>query len=397
MLLIDEKLCIGCGICEDQCPFGAIEVIDGLAVVGETCNLCGACVEACEVEALVIDESGGRAVQDDLDSWSGIWVFCEFTGGELAPVATELLGIGRRLADARAVPLSAVLLGHQTGDSGERLIGHGADMVYRVDDPALEFFTDDVYEKVVSDLILAHKPEVVLAGATAIGRSFIPGVATTVDAGLTADCTRLEIGEDGVLLQTRPAFGGNIMATIVCPDTRPQMATVRPKVMKELDFDPARTGEIIDISPAAEQLTSRIEVLESVSQQQGTVNIQESDILVSGGRGLESEKGFELLSRLAESLGARVSASRAVVDAGWIPYPHQVGQTGKTVAPKLYIACGISGAIQHVAGMQSSETIVAINRDPDAPIFNVADFGVVGDLYEVIPKLIAKIEEQRGQ
>jgi electron transfer flavoprotein alpha subunit len=237
---------------------------------------------------------------------------------------------------------------------------------------------------------------VVLAGATAIGRSFIPGVATSVDAGLTADCTRLEIGEDGNLLQTRPAFGGNIMATIVCPETRPQMATVRPKVMKELEYDQNRTGEIIDVNPTARQLTGRIQVLESVSEKQSKVNIQESDILVSGGRGLENEKGFELIAKLAEALGGKVSASRAVVDAGWIPYPHQVGQTGKTVAPKLYIACGISGAIQHVAGMQSSETIVAINRDPDAPIFNVADYGVVGDLYEVIPKLINKIEEQRG-
>jgi electron transfer flavoprotein alpha subunit len=237
---------------------------------------------------------------------------------------------------------------------------------------------------------------VVLAGATAIGRSFIPGVATSVDAGLTADCTRLEIGEDGNLLQTRPAFGGNIMATIVCPETRPQMATVRPKVMKELEYDQSRTGEIIDVNPTARQLTGRIQVLESVSEKQSKVNIQESDILVSGGRGLENEKGFELIAKLAEALGGKVSASRAVVDAGWIPYPHQVGQTGKTVAPKLYIACGISGAIQHVAGMQSSETIVAINRDPDAPIFNVADYGVVGDLYEVIPKLINKIEEQRG-
>jgi len=397
MLHIDDKLCIGCGICEDQCPFGAIEVVDGLAVVGATCNLCGACVEACEVEALVIDDSGGRAQQDDLDSWTGVWVFCEFTGGQLAPVATELLGIGRKLADDRSVPLSALLLGHQTGDSGAKLIGHGADLVYRADDPALEFFTDDVFEKIVSELISTHKPEIVLAGATAIGRSFIPGVATTVDAGLTADCTRLEIGEDGTLLQTRPAFGGNIMATIVCPDTRPQMATVRPKVMKELEFDPVRSGEIVDIELRADQLSSRIEVLESVSQQQGRINIQESDVLVSGGRGLENETGFELITKLAEALGAKVSASRAVVDAGWIPYPHQVGQTGKTVAPKLYIACGISGAIQHVAGMQSSETIVAINRDPDAPIFNVADYGIVGDLYEVIPKLIARIEEQRGQ
>jgi len=398
MLRIDEKLCIGCSICEDQCPFGAIEVVDGVAVVGDACNLCGACVEPCEVEALSIDDFGGRHVQEDLDSWSGIWVFCEFAGGKLAPVATELLGIGRQLADTKKEALSAILLGHKTGDSGAALIGHGADVVFRVDDPALEFFSDDIYEKIVSDLVTSHKPEVVLAGATAIGRSFIPGVATTVNAGLTADCTKLEIREeDGILLQTRPAFGGNIMATIVCPDTRPQMATVRPKVMKELDFDGARTGEIIDLTPTPDQLTSRIEVLESVSEQQSKVNIQESDILVSGGRGLENEKGFELLSKLAESLGAKVSASRAVVDAGWIPYPHQVGQTGKTVAPKLYIACGISGAIQHVAGMQSSETIVAINRDPDAPIFNVADFGIVGDLYKVIPKLIDKIEEKRGQ
>ncbi|MBE0584154.1 MAG: electron transfer flavoprotein subunit alpha/FixB family protein [Desulfofustis sp.] len=329
--------------------------------------------------------------------FTGVWIFAECSRGKLAPVATELLGIGRRLADARGVALSAVLLGHMTGDSAQRLIGHGADLVYRVDNPALELFSDEIYEKIVSDLIRQYRPEIVLAGATAIGRSFIPGVATSVDAGLTADCTRLEIRpEDGVLLQTRPAFGGNIMATIICPDTRPQMATVRPKVMKELPFDGGRSGEIIDIMPKPHQLTSRIKVLESVTEAQSMVNIQESDILVSGGRGLENEKGFELLGRLAGVLGAKVSASRAVVDAGWIPYPHQVGQTGKTVAPKLYIACGISGAIQHVAGMQSSETIVAINRDADAPIFDVADFGVVGDLYEVIPKLIAAIERRRG-
>jgi electron transfer flavoprotein alpha subunit len=396
MLKIDETLCIGCGICEQQCPFGAIEVMDGIAVVGDSCTLCGACVEECEVGALRI-EGGGRAVQQDLASFSGVWVFAEFTRGRLAPVATELLGIGRRLADARGVQLAAVLLGHMTGDSAATLIGHGADLVYRVDNPALELFSDEIYEKIVSELIRQYKPEIVLAGATAIGRSFIPGVATSVDAGLTADCTGLAIREeDGVLLQTRPAFGGNIMATIVCPDTRPQMATVRPKVMKELPFAADRSGEIIDIMPKAHQLTSRIKVLESVTEARGMVNIQESDILVSGGRGLENEQGFELLGRLADALGAKVSASRAVVDAGWIPYPHQVGQTGKTVAPKLYIACGISGAIQHVAGMQSSETIVAINRDGDAPIFDVADYGVVGDLYEVIPKLIAAIERRRG-
>jgi electron transfer flavoprotein alpha subunit len=396
MLKIDEALCIGCGICEEQCPFAAIEVVDGIAIAGDTCNLCGACVEVCEVEAIAIDDSG-KKIQADIDSWSGIWVFCEYTKGELAFVSTELLGVGRKLADIKKVPLSAVLFGHNTGNTAQKLIAHGADTVYRADNPSLEVFSDEIYEKILSQLILEHKPEVVLAGATAIGRSFIPGVATTVDAGLTADCTKLEIREeDGVLLQTRPAFGGNIMATIVCQHSRPQMATVRPKVMKELPFDDARSGEIVDIEPAADQLVSRMRVVESVVAQGSRVNIQESDILISGGRGLENERGFELIGKLAEAIGGNVSASRAVVDAGWIPYPHQVGQTGKTVAPKLYIACGISGAIQHVAGMQSSETIVAINRDPDAPIFNVADFGVVGDLYEVIPKLIAKIEEQRG-
>ncbi len=242
-----------------------------------------------------------------------------------------------------------------------------------------------------------HKPEIVLAGATAIGRSCIPAVATTLNAGLTADCTSLALREnDGALLQTRPAFGGNIMATIVCPDHRPQMATVRPKVMKALDLDEAREGSIVDVVPGEGHLQGKLRVVESVIAEASNVNIQESDILISGGRGLESEKGFELLGQLADVMDANVSASRAVVDAGWIPYPHQVGQTGKTVAPKLYIACGISGAVQHVAGMQSSETIVAINRDENAPIFNVADYGLVGDVNEILPKLIRKIEEKRG-
>jgi electron transfer flavoprotein alpha subunit len=396
MLKIDRDLCIGCGICEDQCAFAAISVVDGKAEVGDACTLCGACVEACEVGALTLADIG-KSLKMDLDAWSGIWVYCEFRKGSLAAVSLELLGMGRKLADQRGVQLSAVLLGHDTAETAEQLIGHGADNVYRIDHPALERFTDDVYGAVLTALIQEHKPEIVLAGATAIGRSFIPGVATTLHTGLTADCTKLEIrAEDGALLQTRPAFGGNIMATIECPATRPQMATVRPRVMKALAYDRERTGKILDVAPSPEQLKSRIQVLESVAAQGYKVNIQESDILVSGGRGLDNEKGFELLRQLAETLNGDVSASRAAVDAGWIPYPHQVGQTGKTVAPKLYIACGISGAIQHVAGMQSADTIVAINRDKNAPIFDIADFGLVGDLYEIIPKLIAKIEEQRG-
>jgi caffeyl-CoA reductase-Etf complex subunit CarE len=395
MLIVDNDLCIGCGVCEDNCAFGAIEVVDGLAVVGDACTLCGSCVDSCEVEALKI-EGAEKSVQVDLDSWSGIWVYCEFRGGNLASVALELLGVGRKLADARGVKLVAVLIGAETDGTAEKLIGHGADIVYRADDQALACFTDETYGAVLTHLIRQQQPEVVLAGATAIGRSFIPGVANTLGAGLTADCTQLDIrADDGALLQTRPAFGGNIMATIVCPSSRPQMSTVRPKVMKELEFDSSRTGEIVDVSLDPAMLQSKVRVLESVVSEHDDVNIQESDILVGGGRGLDSEKGFELIRELAMSLNGSVSASRAVVDAGWIGYPHQVGQTGKTVAPKLYIACGISGAIQHVAGMQSSETIVAINRDKNASIFNVADFGIVGDLFEVLPKLISKIEGHR--
>ena len=395
MLIVDKELCVGCGICEDSCAFGAIEVVDGIAVVSEVCTLCGACVDNCEVEALKL-EGVEKNIQVDLDSWSGIWVYCEYRSGSLAPVSLELLGIGRKLADARGVKLSAVLIGADTGSTADDLIAYGADIVYLADDPALAYFTDETYGAVLTDLIKQHQPEVVLAGATAIGRSFIPGVANTLGAGLTADCTQLDIREsDGALLQTRPAFGGNIMATIVCPGSRPQMSTVRPKVMKELEHDVNRTGEIVRVALEAAQLESKVRVLESVQAENDDVNIQESDILVGGGRGLDSEKGFELIRQLAATLNGSVSASRAVVDAGWIGYPHQVGQTGKTVAPKLYIACGISGAIQHVAGMQSSETIVAINRDENAPIFNVADFGIVGDLFEILPKLISKIEEYK--
>ncbi len=397
MLKISEELCIGCGICEDSCPFGAIEIINGLAVAGDSCTLCGACVESCEVEAITLDIQQAKK-QDDFSSWNGVWVFCEFRRGELAPVSLELLGIGRVLAEKRGVQVSAILFGSGTGETASRLIGHGADNVYVCDNDVFADFREDVFSQTTAALIREHKPEIVLAGATAIGRSFIPGVATELNAGLTADCTQLEIREsDGALLQTRPAFGGNIMATIVCETSRPQMATVRPKVMKEREFDESRIGEIIKVSLNEKLIQSRIRVVESVVSEASNVNIQEADILISGGRGLESAKGFDLVRQLADVMDANVSASRAVVDAGWIPYPHQVGQTGKTVAPKLYIACGISGAIQHVAGMQSAETIVAINRDKNATIFNVADYGIVGDIFEIVPKLINKIEERRKQ
>lgn len=396
MLIIDSSLCVGCGICESSCLFAAITVVDGCAVAGDGCTLCGTCVDACDAGALTIEKSE-KVSCGDLASWSGVWVYGEFRHGVLAPVSLELLGIGRKLADSRKVPLTAVLIGADTKDAAAQLIGHGADVVYRADNPALRYFTDEAYGAVLTNLIRQHKPEIVLAGATAIGRSFIPGVATTLGAGLTADCTQLAVREeDGALLQTRPAFGGNIMATIVCPDSRPQMSTVRPQVMKALAFDGARKGNIVDVTLTPEQLSTRVRVLESCVSEQDDVNIQEAEILVAGGRGLDNAEGFTLMRELAASLGGAVAATRAAVDAGWISYPHQVGQTGKTVAPKLYVACGISGAIQHVAGMQSSETIVAINRDKNAPIFDVADLGVVGDLFEVVPKLLKKIEERRN-
>ena len=392
MLLIDIDACIGCGLCDENCAFDAIHVVDGVAEVNENCTLCGGCIDFCEVGALQM-EGVEREVGDDLSSWSGIWVFAEYRNGRIAPVTYELLGAGRKLADKKNVALAAVLLTDKTGDIPAELISYGADKVYVCEDPAFAQFTDDVYGNALEDITKQYKPEVILAGATAIGRSFIPRVATTLRTGLTADCTQLEINdEDGALLQTRPAFGGNIMATIASSNTRPQMATVRPLVMKADEADTSRKGEVISCTVAAERLTSKVRVRKFVALEGDQVNLNEADVVVAGGRGLENEKGFQLAADLADSLGGAVAASRAAVDSGWIPYPHQVGQTGKTVSPKVYIACGISGAIQHLVGMQSADTIVAINRDPQAPIFDVATYGVVGDVFEILPKLIQEMK-----
>lgn len=382
-----EAECVGCGLCLEACTFGAILIEDTLARIDlAACTLCGACVDACEYGAIELIEKtrGGR----DLSAYRDVWVIAEQHDGEIQPVTYELLGEGRKLADDLDMSLCAVLVGSRITGKARELIFRGAEKVYLIDRPELAWFQDEPYAAVLVDLVTKYKPNVVLCGATTIGRSLIARVAVSVGAGLTADCTGLAIDpETRNLRQTRPAFGGNIMATILSPDTRPQMATVRHKVMKEALVDTGRQGEVVVHEIAAELLKARARHLRFVPEIESTVNLAEADIIVSGGRGLQKAEYFSMLRELAEVLGAGLGASRAAVDANWIPYSHQVGQTGKTVCPKIYIACGISGQVQHLAGMSSSDVIVAINNDPDAPILKVATYGIVGDLFQIVPLL----------
>ncbi|UCG13948.1 MAG: electron transfer flavoprotein subunit alpha [Deltaproteobacteria bacterium] len=393
--IIDGEKCVACGECLEVCPVDAIELEDDLAQVDDTCTLCGLCVEVCDYEAIGLPELR-REDTEDLESYKGIWVVAEHHNGEVHSVSFELLGAGRNLADKLEVELAAVLIGDQLEQAASQLVGHGADRVYLVEDPALMPFNDESHANVLTELIQSKKPEILLAGATATGRSFIPRVAVAVETGLTADCTGLDIGEDGLLYQTRPAFGGNVMATIICPNRRPQMATVRPMVMRRPGFDGQRQGVVERFTPRPEAIDSRVQVLKTVAEHQETARLAEADVVVTGGRGLQVPENFKMIEDLALLLDGAVGATRSVVDEGWMPHSHQVGQTGKTVSPKLYLACGVSGAIQHVVGMQGSEIIVAVNKDPHAPIFDVINYGVVADLFEFVPAFIKKIKEDRG-
>jgi electron transfer flavoprotein alpha subunit len=396
---VDLEKCIGCKLCVRTCAVNAIQVIDKKAIIDTAkCNLCAACLEACKkYQAITItkDEGAGRA---DLSLYKNVAVFIEQHGGTVAGVSYEMLGEGKKLADGLGEQLIAILIGNEMKPQAEELIKFGADKVYYLDGPDCAAFRDDTYATLVSDLVKEIRPSILLAGATAIGRSFIPKVAARVYGGLTADCTKLEIDtEKHLLLGTRPAFGGNLMATIICPHHRPQIATVRHKVMKPAQRNDTRTGEVIVRPFAPGSIKERTTIRDIIKEVESTVNITEADIIVSGGRGMQKPENFTLLRELAEVLGGAVGASRAAVDSGWIPYSHQVGQTGKTVCPKLYIACGISGSVQHMAGMQSSDYIIAINKDPNADIFQIANLGIVGDLLQVVPELTKAFKQKLGK
>lgn len=390
---VNESTCTGCSLCRTVCLYDAIEIKDGKAVINDSCVFCGACIDTCKFDSIKIT---GLEQEKDFSDYSGIFVYIETHNGKIADVGLELVSEGKKLADDLGVKLSAVAVGTGIDKSAGTVFEYGADHLYLVDSPVFEYNIDDIYSKVLVQIISKYKPEIFLAGATSFGRTLVPKVAAILKTGLTADCTGLAIDkEKKILLQTRPTFGGNILATIITRNARPQMATVRPHVMekKKIGDRPKDTaGRTTRIEIDEKNFKTKYKCLGTETEKGEKINITDYDVIVSGGRGLGGGEKFELLKELADALGGVVGASRAAVDSGWISYPHQVGQTGKTVNPKIYIACGISGAIQHLAGMQTSDIIIAINKDADAPIFKIANYGIVGDLFEIIPLLIKRIK-----
>ena len=406
--IITREACIGCEQCVAVCPTGAITMVDGVAVVDVSlCNGCEKCVPICPSSAVAMSgpapaeaaskpeaSAVGPAAAETRPAARGgpapeVWVFVEHSDGRPAAVSWELLGKGRELAQALDGKVCSVLLGHGVDGLIKEAFAYGADKVYAIDDPVLSHYRTQPYLHGMMKLVEKHRPEVMLLGATTMGRDLAGAVATSLQTGLTADCTGLSIDPQSQLLeQTRPAYGGNIMATILCEKRRPQMATVRPRVMPLPPRDGSHVGEAIREPLGLREEEVAVRLVEYVREDMSEITrIEDANILVSGGRGMGGPVGFQLLQELAEAIGGTMSGSRAAVDQGWVTQDRQVGQTGKTVRPKLYVACGISGAIQHLVGMQTSDVIIAINRDPNAAIFGVATLGIVGDVKEIVPAL----------
>jgi len=389
-----------------SCPYDAIALsgpvgakLDKPSAVIDlgVCTLCGACVEACKrYQAIVITRRTFKG--QDIKKYSGIAILAEHRRGKLGSVVPEIIGAARELQKELSAPVCAVLVGNGVRKFTDELLSYGVDEVWMIDNPGIGDFDEDVHAELVSEILMEKKPEIFLGGGTVVGRSLLPRVAAKILTGLTADCTELSIDPATMLLrQTRPAFGGNIMATIMCDKFRPQMATVRPHVMQMPEKQAGRSGTTIRDTCEIEEDDVLVKVLEIVGDRQGqSVDIGGADLIVSGGRGMMAKENFAVLQELADELGGVVGASRSAVDAGWMPMDRQVGQTGKTVRPKIYIACGISGAIQHLVGMQDSDVIIAINRDKDAPIFKVAKYGVVGDVLTIVPAITNRLREMKS-
>lgn len=396
-IIIDDDLCTGCATCVDNCPYSVIKIRDNKAVITTYCNLCGACVDDCPVDAITLESREIKTDKINLSQYKGIWIIAEHHNNKFHPVVFQLLGKARELAKILEVKVSVIILGDGF-DRELEVFGHyGSDKVIYIKSPVLKNYYSDLYASILTDLINEYKPEIILIGATPTGRDFAPRAAKKLNAGLTADCTGLEIDTiSRNLLQTRPTFGGNLMATIKTPNSRPQMATVRPGIFQA----PIKTNKSVEIKIIERELKEKdsvTKILKIIDKERNSVNLEEADIIVAGGRGVGSKENFKLIEELAKVLGAELGGSRVTVELNWLESDRQIGQTGKTVSPKLYIACGISGAIQHLVGMQNSEIIVAINKDRNAPIFNVAHYGIIGDLNEIVPALIGELKKVKAE
>jgi electron transfer flavoprotein alpha subunit len=388
-IILDK--CTGCGLCVKACPFAAIKVKNKKAEIEANCTLCGSCVDVCKLEAINLERP--KPSDKDLSEFKDVWIFVELKEKEIKKVGFELASKAREIADTLGERVGAVILGEKTSHLCDDIAAYGVDVVYTAENENLKEYNTNNYAGILNGIILKYKPNIMLFPATHLGRDLAPRVAAALEVGLTADCTGLSI-KDGLLLQSRPAFGGNIMADIISPNARPQMATTRPNVMKIAKPDPSRKAEIISIPVEIDPKANKIVIKEIITTaKSGAKSLDEADIIISGGRGMESAENFKILEDLAETINGVVGASRAAVDVGWRPRSDQVGQSGKTVSPKLYIACGISGKIQHQVGMKGSDTIIAINTDPEAPIFDIADCGIVGDLFEIIPALNEELKK----